>query len=34
MESQQIDGSSELVDRLLPAVRQVMSIREMVSGGA
>jgi Zn-dependent protease len=34
MESQQIDGSLELVDRLLPAVRQVMSIREMTSGGA
>ncbi len=34
MVSQQMDGTSELVDRLLPAVRQVMSIREMTSGGA
>lgn len=34
MESQQMGGSLELVDRLLPAVRQVMSIREMTSGGA
>lgn len=34
MDSQQMGGSLELVDRLLPAVRQVMSIREMTSGGA
>lgn len=33
MESQQMSGSIGLVDRLLPAVRQVMSIREMTSGG-
>jgi Zn-dependent protease len=34
MELQNMSVSSELVDRLLPAVRQVMSIREMTSGGA
>lgn len=34
MELQHMSVSSELVDRLLPAVRQVMSIREMTSGGA